>query len=76
MMVQMKEKLKNFSAPLVKIFRSKGCQILFLFFGEQRMLLSPEKMKFQGYSCTILLINSVKIANGKKRARQVKGRGS
>lgn len=26
MMVQMKEKLKNYSAPLVKIFRSKGCQ--------------------------------------------------
>lgn len=74
MMVQMKEKLKNFSAPLVKIFRSKGCQIFF--FGEQMMLLSPEEMKFQGYSCTILLINSVKIANGKKGARQVKGRGS
>lgn len=31
MMVQMKEKLKNLSAPLVKIFGSKDCQIFFFF---------------------------------------------
>lgn len=38
------------------------------------MILSSEKNRTLKLECMILLIKLVKVGNGKKRARQVKGR--
>lgn len=72
-MVQLKKKLKNFPAPLVKNFRSRGNQNFCL--GNRDDGSESKVNENLRLYCMILLITSVKVANGKKRARQVKGRG-